>query len=83
MITFKKDALYFVLFIRQSQSNLQSFFSPITEPISNFIANLAGTTPIQDTQTFFILPREQVSDLSKKTFCKDLYWEQGKEYVKK
>ncbi len=79
----KKETPYFVLFVRQSRSQLQTFFSSVTTLLSSALAALLGKEPIQDTTTFFIIPRDKVSSLYNLEICKTLYWETGKSYVKK
>ena len=83
LLELKKDTPYFVLFVRQSRSQLQSFFSPVATVVSSTIATLFGKAPLEDTTTFFIIPRNKVSNLYPLEICKTLYWETGKTHVKK
>jgi len=79
----KNEISYFVLFVRQSRSQLQALFSPLTTIVSSAIAALFGKEPVEDTTTFFIIPRDKVSSLYRLDICKTLYWETGKSYAKK
>lgn len=83
LLELTKKTPYFVLFIRQSRSQLQSFFSPVTTMVSSAIATLFGKETLEDTTTFFIIPRDKVSSLYPLGICKTLYWETGKTHAKK
>ncbi len=82
--TFVKATPYFVLFVRQQRSSLQKFFSSLTDVVSSLMAKITGEELLQDTQTFFIVPREKLTQLKSDNIplCQDLYWEKGEEYAK-
>ncbi len=85
LIEFAKEKPYFVLFVRQQLSYIQNLFSTPTWIVSSIIGKITGEQPLEDAQTFFIVPRDKVAQLKvdNAPLCKDLYWERGGDYGRK
>lgn len=79
----EKETPYVILFVHQRPSVIQAFFSPLSA-VASVLGPLVGKEAIEEAQTFFVIPRDNIAKLSSGSnqICQELYWEKGKEYEK-